>query len=593
MKTQRVPRSLAAFLIALIGLGAAITVDVVPGVFSTDDNNYLINVLALREGRVTVRQTDGLAPSSELLFFDPGPWTRRVTATPVASTAPPLYAPIALPFSVMGWRGLVALNTISYLATALMVFVFVSRRSTGALTPWLAAIAFALGGFSIEYAEGLWPHSLSVALCTAGLLATVRAGETGSGWAAAAAGGFLALATGIRYQNALILAAAAVWLLIRLPKAWKTIVALLLAAAIPLTAASAINKARHDSWNPISKGTGYLSIPAPVTDRGLAEPAVMFWARLVDYSERPVLTSRTFAAWQSHDSLSGAHIMPGGVAKKAFLQSAPWAVLGFTMLVLSWGRSSWTPRGTRPALILFSLVTAGLLVAFAFSGATRDDGFSFNQRYLLELVPLAAIAFAWSFEGTELRIRMLVVGGAVGVAVFLATVILAPAASTRFVLLMKVPLALASAALVTWAWSSASHLRRTVFACTIGLCLGWAVAVHLGEDLRGSHLSRSENLARTVALSPALTGGSVLVAYWGDKDAAVPLLFSRDLLVLDARADEGRDAPLLIEHLLGRGRRVFVLEDGFPSDVLRRVVGNFQAQPVRDEGVRLTELRSR
>jgi hypothetical protein len=78
---------------------------------------------------LTVPQTDGLPPSAELLFFDPGPWTRTVTATPVASTAPPLYALVALPFSVFGWRGLVALNTLAFLATSLLIFVFVQGRS--------------------------------------------------------------------------------------------------------------------------------------------------------------------------------------------------------------------------------------------------------------------------------------------------------------------------------------------------------------------------------------------------------------------------------------------------------------------------------
>ncbi len=65
-----------------------------------------------------------------------------------------------------------------------------------------------------------------------------------------------------------------------------------------------------------------------------------------------------------------------------------------------------------------------------------------------------------------------------------------------------------------------------------------------------------------------LTDGSALVAYAGYKDAAVPLLFDRDIVILDARADEGRDAPILIGELLARNRRVFVLQSGFPGEVL-------------------------
>ncbi len=66
-------------------------VTVVPGVFIIDENNYLVNVIAVRQGHVTVANTAGLSPSRELAFFDPAPRSRAVNSTPVASTAPPLY----------------------------------------------------------------------------------------------------------------------------------------------------------------------------------------------------------------------------------------------------------------------------------------------------------------------------------------------------------------------------------------------------------------------------------------------------------------------------------------------------------------------
>jgi len=580
----------AVFLICLIALGSAISADVVPGVFIVDDNNYLINVLSLRVGRVTVPQTDGLPPSQELLFFDPGSWTRAVTSTPVASTAPPLYAPIALPFSILGWRGLVALNSFAYLATALMLFVFLRRRSAHMLTPWLAAAAFALGGFSIEYAEGLWPHSLSVALCTAGLLAALKASETGAIRFAAAGGALLALATGVRYQNALILAVAAFWLLIRMAPRWKTIAAFALAAAIPLSASAAINQARLGWWNPISKGPGYLSVREPAKERGFTEPVIMLWARLVDYSKRPALTSRSYTDWQYRDATSGAHIMPGGIAKKAFLQSAPWAVVGFAMLLLSVVPVAWTQRERRPTLILFALVTGAVLGAFAVSGATRDDGYSFNQRYLLELVPLVAVAFAWFAEHAGLRARSLIVGGAIGLLGFLVAMTVADE-TNRHALVMKVPLALVIGVAVAWICFKATDLGRSILALVIGACVGWALGVHLGHDLQGSHLTKRTSLARTAALSSVVANGDVLVTYWGHKDAAVPLLFDRDFLILDLHADEGTGAPLLIRELLSRGRRVLVLEEAVPAEVLSLVLSGFQTQPLANTGLRLTELR--
>src|SRR5262249_603937 len=149
-----------------------------------------------------VANTGGLLPSQELLFFDPAPWSRAVSSTPVVSTAPPLYAPIALPFLWMGWRGLVALNTIAYLVTPPMLYWYARRFSHDDATAWIAAGTFALCGYAIEYAQGLWPQGLSLALCTAAIFTVGAVFETGGTARAALAGFLLALATGVRYQNA-------------------------------------------------------------------------------------------------------------------------------------------------------------------------------------------------------------------------------------------------------------------------------------------------------------------------------------------------------------------------------------------------------
>src|SRR5688572_11144562 len=272
-------RPVAAFLIALLALGVVITTDVVPGVFIVDDNNYLINVVALREGRVTVPQTDGLPPSAELLFFDPGHWMRTVTSTPVASTAPPLYAPVALQFSFFGRLGLWDLNTLEFLATTLMVFLFPRRRSKRERTASLAAVAFALGGFAIEYAEGVWPHMLSVALCTGGIIAAARVLDRGEHRLAAIAGGLLAVAAGIRYQNAVVLGAVGLGLILWRVH-WRALTAFSGAAILPLLVSSLFNYARFGSWNPVSKGPGYMQLQGLATPDGhWWDPVVMGWAK--------------------------------------------------------------------------------------------------------------------------------------------------------------------------------------------------------------------------------------------------------------------------------------------------------------------------
>ena len=117
--------------------------------------------------------------------------------------------------------------------------------------------------------------------------------------------------------------------------------------------------------------------------------------------------------------------------------------------------------------------------------------------------------------------------------------------------------------------------------------------MHLASDVPASHRLRGRKLAETEALKGILMNGSALVAYSGAKDAAVPLLFDRDLVILDARADEGKDAPILIRELLALNRRVFVLENGFPGDVLRDVLAGWHATRIVSPGMRLVELRAR
>ena len=48
--------------LVLLAVGVVISLTVVPGVFIVDENNYLVNVLALRQGHVTVTNTRGLLP---------------------------------------------------------------------------------------------------------------------------------------------------------------------------------------------------------------------------------------------------------------------------------------------------------------------------------------------------------------------------------------------------------------------------------------------------------------------------------------------------------------------------------------------------
>ena len=589
-----------SFVVALLALGVVVFVKAVPGVFLVDEINYLVNALNLREGRVTLANTDGLPPSNELVFFDPWPPTRLVEATPVSSTAPPLYGPIALPFVAMGWRGLVALNVVSYIITTALVFGYARRWSRESVTPWLAASAFALGGYAIEYAQGVWPQALSLALVTGGIVAASRLVAGGGPALGAVAGILLGLATGVRYQNVVIMIAVAVAITAWTPRRWVAIALFCLAGALPLTASSVINHERLGSWNPISKGKGYINVPVlQGSNETLLDPVVMAWAQFVDFSVRPPLVGPDFERWLQYDPVTGAHLMQFATVKKAFLQSAPWAVLAFMLAVSVWTSRFKLPDEHRRQMRYLSLVMASIFTMFAFAGVGRHDGLAFNQRYLLELLPLCAVVFAWALDGLRMRVPHLLLGAGVGAAAVLLILASGPATggpeiprwSLRVVAILKTPLVLAGVFAIAWFTARTQIRARSIAGFAAGLCLGWGLLLHLADDVFASHRTRRYTMARTQALADVLPDRSALVAWWWHRDPAAVLLLDRDIVILDIWADNGRAAPALIRHLLDQGRRVLLLEDDVPAPVLQGVTHDLKTTRQDHLGLKLLELR--
>ena len=89
--------------------------------------------------------------------------------------------------------------------------------------------------------------------------------------------------------------------------------------------------------------------------------------------------------------------------KKAFLQSAPWAILALILFIVAWAPAFRIPAEQRRQLRFQSLITFAILVTFAAAGVTRHDGLSFNERYLLEVLPLTAVAFGWALNSYRSR----------------------------------------------------------------------------------------------------------------------------------------------------------------------------------------------
>jgi len=569
------PRPLVWLLVAL---GAILTVSVVPGSFTIDEPNYLVTVIGLQQGRLTVPGTERLPPSRELLYFDPAGASRVSVTTPVASTAPPLYAPLALPFAYLGWRGLVLLNTLAFLVTIALVFVYARAHVARPRTGWLAAGTFALGGYAIEYALGLWPHMLSVALTTGAVLLASRAWN-GASLANALGAGFLAgLAAGVRYQNLIVAGCLGLGLLVwsrrRLAAGWRFAAG----ASLPLLLSAIVNHARLGSWNPVSKGPGYLSTGAGVVSAGfLADAVQMFWGRVVDHAAMPFLAST--ASYIGRNPLTGAYVI-GGAMKKAWLQSAPWILPALVLLVLAWGSGRDLTPSARREVRALSVIVFAVLAAFAVSGLTRTDGLNYNQRYFLELVPLCAVVFAWSLDRFDLARADLAAGVLLGGLPAVAALYWAPL-EIRLYTETRLPLVLA--ALLTAAWLHARWRgERRVLTLLAGACLGWALFVHLGDDVRESLSFRAQKLRVLRALDPVIPDRSAVFTYASPKDALGALQLDRDVVILDTNFDLGADAPRLARALLAAGRRVFVLVNGLPEPILGGLaaVGGVRRAPV-------------
>ena len=248
---------------------------------------------------------------------------------------------------------------------------------------------------------------------------------------AALAGFLLALAAGVRYQNAVVLVAAGGGIVLWGTLRWRNILAFSLGAAVPLIASGAINYARLGSWNPISKGPRYLNVPMfQDAASSVLDPLVMFWARIVDFSFRPPLVGPSFD-WVRYDAATGAHLMMGEILQKSVLQSAPWAVLAFVMFAAAWLPRFSLPDPQRRHLRLLSLITMAVVAVFAFSGVGRHEGFAFNQRYHLELLPLLAVGFAWSLDGFSSRERPFLAGVLCGIIPAVALLFGMPPGTTR------------------------------------------------------------------------------------------------------------------------------------------------------------------
>ena len=567
--------------LVLLGLGGALLL--VPGVFTVDENNYLGWLVSLRAGSWHLPGTDALPFSRELAFFDPVASARA--PGPIAGTMPPLSALFALPFTVFGWEGLFLLNLLAWLATTGLLYAAARRAGAAPPAATIGALAFALGGFSLEYAVGAWPHALAAFLCLAAFLAAWHAAENDRPTAAWLAGLLAGLAAGTRYQNVVMAAVIGLVLLVVARRRVRLGALYGLGLALPLGLSSLCNHLRAGSWNPISKGVNYIRVGGVGQAAPRWDAARAFLAQVLDFGVQPHVPY--WEAMGGRWTGTGALLLLSAV-KKALLQSAPWVMVVLVALVAAWWPRQPADPGRR-RLRAVAVAAAAVFATFALAGTRRYDGWCHNPRYLFDLMPLFALALALIVERASLGWRPLAAGALAGVLLALVPLVLHPTSAIRQVALLYGSLAMALVAggmFIAARWRSGA---RRLLAPTLGVLLGWAAAVHVGDDLRAARALRGANLDRLGAVAALLP--DVPAALFAHQPVALgPLLLHRDLVIADPNVDQGRDAGQLIASLQGQGRRVFALTLGMSPAERQAILAGRLVRPVGEAGGTLVEI---
>ena len=613
-----VPTRPPKWLVAALGIfGVALLATSIPGPFIIDECHYLVTVTGLSQGRLTVPGTEGYKPNVELFYFDPVAKGRKDHRTPADSTAPALYAPLALPFSFFGWRGLVALNILAYLLCAVLVFTYSARHATSPRTPYVAIVTFMFGTYCLEYAQGLWPHMLSMCLVMAALVLSdmVRSGAR-SRWAALAglSGG---VATGIRYQNLLYAGATGLSLLLWAPDRVTASAQYSLGVLGPLLASSLMNRLRNGWWNPVSKGPYYLqSLGRQARKVKPLRPLRVLWAKLFDFTHHPPVQ------FMVREGGIGAYLLHTTL-KRALVQSCPWALTAMAALAGSWRRRAAHALQQRELRVI-TLLVAPLLLMFAVAGWRRTDGFCYKQRYFIDLLPMLAVALAWAAERAPLARPHLLAGAMLGANGALAFFLLDYKEPLRHVGLLYAPLLLAFALLAAWLMAGRKEAggnklfssegveaprqqgaKRThtggtqpmsntagvdgsapecaiyfhqptkprwLFGLLMAASIAWSAAVHIADDIPGSRTVRHRKGWVAQQVSKALPPGqpAALMAHFPLSVNLCSLHLDHDVVVGDTQLDGGLRGRRLVDEFLERGRRVFLVMDHFYPAKLRQ-----------------------
>jgi hypothetical protein len=328
-----------------------------------------------------------------------------------------------------------------------------------------------------------------------------------------------------------------------------------------------------------AKGSGLL-------DR-LSDIALLFWARLVDFSVRPEGHLLHTHGYLHRDDASGAYLV-GDALKKSLMQSSPWIGLAIVCLVAAClSRRHRSPFA--PELRMIACCVFPILLVFAIAGPERTDGFCFNQRYLLELIPLLAVALAIGISRFNIHPIGALAGGA---AVIVSMMRVHPSPTAQPVLFSVIPIGIGLLLIGAWSFQTSKTTPR-LLGVLLGAAIGWALFVHLYDDFDADRRRRALHLMAARLADAHLPNDAALFAYrWRGVSFGV-LQMDRDLVIVDPYADNGETAGVLARELEQQGRRIFVYPPGMPPKTMEAIIegASGHGQPPIPRGKLLLEIR--
>ncbi len=218
-----------------------LTANLSPGLHVTDEGVYLLMADSMADGGA-LTFWNGPGDSVEYEFTE----VVHLVDGRIAPQYPPLYSLLAVPFYPLSTYGLIALNSLAFCGTILLIYHISDTLFSDKLLSLAAGILYSAFTYAPRYALGLWPHSLVVFLVAASVYAALK-GVGGDARYLAAAGFLSAYAAGVRYPAAVY---GLVLLLYVAAEAKAKAAYYVVGGAAPLLAMVAMNYAAHGSILP-------------------------------------------------------------------------------------------------------------------------------------------------------------------------------------------------------------------------------------------------------------------------------------------------------------------------------------------------------